>query len=103
MLEIKNLTYRVDDENDTKEIIDGLMKEHHLDAIVCPGASAIPPLCGYPILTVPAGCGKDGKPIGLSFIAEAFSEHKLLKFAYAFEQESLLRMIPAGHGKTEVN
>ena len=87
---------------EAKEIIDGLMKEHHLDAIVCPGASAIPPLCGYPILTVPAGCGKDGKPIGLSFIAEAFSEHKLLKFAYAFEQESLLRMIPAGHGKTEV-
>ncbi|MBQ1530975.1 MAG: hypothetical protein IIZ57_02420, partial [Solobacterium sp.] len=80
---------------EAKDIIDGLMREHHLDAIVCPGASALPPLCGYPIITVPAGCGKDGKPVGLSFIAEAFSERKLLKFAYAFEQISALRMIPA--------
>ncbi len=101
LTEKEYLTDKLTAPYEAKEIIDSLMKEHELDAIVCPGASALPPLCGYPIITVPAGCGKDGKPVGLSFIAEAFSERRLLKFAYAFEQVSALRMIPAVQKRSE--
>lgn len=74
--------------------IDNLLAEKQLDVLVTAAASRIPPMCGYPILSVPAGNGSDGCPVGMSFIAGAFSEPKLLAYGYAFEQASHLRVVP---------
>jgi amidase len=42
---------------------------------------------------VPAGFAF-GLPVGLSFFAEAWSEGKLIRFAYAFEQATKARKSP---------
>ena len=76
--------------------IDRVMRENHLDAIVCPSANAVAAMAGYPILTVPAGVAADGRPIGLSFIGSAFEDGKLIGYGYAFEKVSHLRVVPGG-------
>jgi Asp-tRNA(Asn)/Glu-tRNA(Gln) amidotransferase A subunit family amidase len=48
---------------------------------------------GYPNLTVPAGFSGE-LPVGLSFIARAWEEPKLLRFGYAFEQAVKARHAP---------
>lgn len=45
-------------------------------------------ITGFPDITLPMGFTEAGLPIGLSFMAEAYSESKLIGFAYAFEQAS---------------
>ena len=91
--------------------IDAVLREHRLDALVMPtggppskidlvngeshagGASRPAALAGYPVITVPAGYVL-GLPVGLSFIGTALSEARLLTFAYAFEQATLVRRSP---------
>jgi amidase len=93
------------------EGIDAVMAQHHLDAIVAPtsspahmtdlvlgdhglGDSTTPAaVAGYPSITVPAGF-IHGLPVGISFFAEAWSEPKLLRLAYAFEQATKARRAP---------
>ena len=98
-----------------RNIIEGLLTAHKLDAIVYPTSSrrpaliAAPPdvpggaatsasnlanLSGYPDLIVPAGFTSDDLPVGLSFLGTAFSEGKLLGLGYAFEQASKARHLP---------
>ncbi len=95
-----------------QEGIDKALKEHKLDALIAPtggpawtidrvngdrylgSSSSLAAVAGYPHITVPAGFIYN-LPIGLSFFAEAFSESKLLSFAYAFEQASQARKVPA--------
>ena len=94
------------------EGIDAVMRDHHLDALCMPsnapawkidlidgdhdiGGSAQPAaLSGYPAITVPAGY-TFGLPIGVTFMGQAFSEPKLIGFAYAFEQATKARRAPA--------
>lgn len=98
--------------------LDTLMQEHTLDAFVAPSNSAgwaiaatgdkstnyissssLAAAAGYPSITVPAGY--DGiKPIGISFMGGNFSEPTLLSIAYAFEQITRARKVPA---LTQVN
>jgi amidase len=91
--------------------IDALVTQHRLDAIIAPtagpswvtdwvngdfdtgGCSTPAAVAGYPHITVPAGYVY-GLPIGLSFFGPAWSEPKLLKLAYAYEQTSKLRREP---------
>jgi amidase len=96
--------------------IDKAMREHRLDAIVAPtdgmpafpidpvdgdridgrtfgGCSSPAAMAGYPHLTVPAGDVR-GLPVGLSFYAGAYSEAKLIGYAYAFEQATRARLTP---------
>ena len=45
--------------------------------------------------------GADGKdtpdyPLGITFAGRAWSEHKLLRIAYAYEQASQMRKAPPG-------
>lgn len=93
------------------EGIDAVMKEHKLDALVAPsgdvawltdcikgdnsGGSFTSPaaVAGYPHITVPAGAVY-GLPVGISFVASAWSEPKLIEIAYAYEQASNLRRAP---------
>jgi amidase len=57
------------------------------------GCSTIPAVAGYPHITLPAGFAF-GLPVGLSFFGRAFSEGKLLGFAFAFEQATKHRRPP---------
>lgn len=85
--------------------MDAYMNQHKLDAVLFPGATgaAIAAKAGYPSVMVPAGfvSGADGKdtpdyPLGVSFAGRAWSEHKLLRLAYAYEQASQMRKPPPG-------
>ncbi len=49
---------------------------------------------GLPDITLPMGYTAAGLPIGISLMAEAYSEPKLLGLAYAFEQATQIRQSP---------
>jgi amidase len=91
--------------------IDAVMKKNRLDALLAPtggpawptdwingdhftgGYSSASAVAGYPHITVPAGY-VFGLPVGISFFGGAFSEPKLIKIAYAFEQATKARRPP---------
>jgi amidase len=96
----------------TVEGIDAVMDGQRLDACIAPsggpahltdlvngdystgtGSSTFAAVSGYPHITVPAG-DAFGLPIGLSFFGRAWSEPRLIAFAYAFEQATLHRQAP---------
>jgi amidase len=94
--------------------IDATMEEHRLDAMMGPsggpaglvdlvtltggggggGSSQFPAVAGYPHVTVPAGSHM-GMPMGISFYGRAWSEPVLIRIAYAFEQATKARKVPA--------
>lgn len=94
-----------------REGIDAVLGQHRLDALLCPtlgpaylidwvngdhyGGSATSPcaVAGYPHVTVPAGT-VFGLPWGLSIMGPAWSEAKLIRFAFSFEQASRARQPP---------
>jgi amidase len=85
--------------------LDAYMTQHQLDAVVFPGTAgaAIAAKAGYPSVQVPGGfiAGVDGKetpdyPLGLTFAGRAWSEARLLRLAYAYEQASNARRPPPG-------
>ena len=85
--------------------MDAYMNGHKLDAVLFPGSegAAIAARAGYPSVIVPCGfvAGVDGKdtpdhPFGVTFAGRAWSEHKLLRLAYAYEQASVQRKPPPG-------
>ena len=91
--------------------IDFIMRKHRLDALIAPtggpawptdwlngdhfsgGYSSASAVAGYPHITVPAGY-VFGLPVGISFFGGAWSEPKLIKYAYAFEQATKARRAP---------
>jgi amidase len=93
--------------------IDAVIKKDNLDAIFAPsnsptwmidlvsgdcgsgyvGSSNFAAVAGYPNITVPAGFINE-LPIGVSFFGGAFTEPKLIKIAYAFEQATKARRAP---------
>ena len=85
--------------------MDAYMNLHKLDAVLFAGntGAAIAAKAGYPSVVVPGGfiSGTDGKdtpdnPLGVTFAGRAWSEHKLLRLGYAFEQASQMRKPPPG-------
>lgn len=86
--------------------MDAYMNQHKLDAVLFAGAmgAAIAAKAGYPSVMVPGGFisgttdGKDTPdyPLGITFAGRAWSEHKLLRLAYAYEQASQMRKPPTG-------
>lgn len=95
-----------------REGIDAVMSKHRLDALVAPtespawvtdlvlsdhfigGSSTAAAVAGYPSITVPAGY-VFGLPVGVSFFGRAWSEVKLIRLAYGFEQATKARKKPA--------
>jgi amidase len=94
------------------EGIDAALAKDHLDVLVAPtmgpawttdwvngdhfvgGEVASPPaVAGYPHITVPMGLVR-GLPVGLSLVGTAWSEPKLISYAYAFEQATRARVPP---------
>jgi amidase len=58
------------------------------------GGNRISTVTGLPTLTVPAGFGPDGVPVGIEFIGRRFSEATILRLAYAYEQSHPQRKLP---------
>lgn len=79
------------------EGIDAALAEHRLDALLFPGSSGcwVGARAGYPTVIVPAGYTSDGRPMGISFASTAWTEGRLIRFAYAFEQVTQRRVPPA--------
>lgn len=93
------------------EGIDRVMDKYKIDAIIAPtggpswpidvingdhfmgGSSSPAARSGYPSITVPMGF-IHSLPVGISFFSEAFSEPKLIAFAYAYEQATKHRQPP---------
>jgi amidase len=50
-------------------------------------------VAGYPAITVPMGYAF-GLPLGLTFMGLAWTEPKLVRYAYAFEQATKVRRPP---------
>lgn len=94
------------------EGIDKVLADYHLDVLIAPtsgpawttdwingdhslggGAASAPAVAGYPHITVPMG-NVQGLPVGLSFIGTAWSEPKLIGYAYAFERSARARESP---------
>ena len=91
--------------------IDAVVRKHRLDALIAPtggppwptdlingdhytgGYSTASAVAGYPHITVPAGY-VFGLPFGISFFSTSYTEAKLIKYAYAFEQATKLRRPP---------
>jgi amidase len=80
----------------TTEGMDAFMAENKVDAMLFPSTAGVSMAAkaGYPSIAVPAGYSEDGTPFGITFSAEAFSEPKLLKLAYAYEQATKKRIAP---------
>jgi amidase len=95
-----------------REGLDATFARHRVEAVVMPtqgpawvidlikgdafgggGASSVPAVAGYPHVTVPMG-QVHGLPVGLSFVGPAWSEARLLAFAFAFEQATAARRTP---------
>ncbi|MFN5170148.1 MAG: amidase [Cyclobacteriaceae bacterium] len=91
--------------------IDKLLADHQLDALMAPtgspawktdlingdhfigGSSSLAAIAGYPSITVPMGFVEE-LPVGVSFIASAWQEGKLLEIAYSYEQATHHRQAP---------
>ncbi|MDB5010288.1 MAG: amidase [Mucilaginibacter sp.] len=97
----------------SRNIIDTTLKQNKLDAIIGitngPGCcidlvngdygtgfsfSSPAAMAGYPHITVPMGT-VHGLPVGLSFFSTAYTEPEIIKLAYAYEQASKKRAVPA--------
>lgn len=57
------------------------------------GCTTLPAIAGYPHITVPGGYVR-GLPMGISLIGPAWSEGKLLGYAFAYEQATKHRQPP---------
>jgi amidase len=91
--------------------IDALMIKNNLDAVIAPtggpawttdllngdhftgGSSTPAAVAGYPNVQVPAGYVY-GLPVGISFFGRAFTEARLIRLAYAYEQATKHRRPP---------
>jgi len=100
---------------------EAVYKKYNLDVILYPTNPTLPPLLkadptpgpragrsdsasasalnianlsGFPDLVIPAGLTKDGLPVTISLLGQAFSEPKLLAYGYDFEQATHARVDP---------
>jgi len=118
-----SLTYRAAKEHGMAMVRDavlGIFEEHQLDAIVYPTRPKRPDLLDpevatrvpnpaapsqsltsianvtqFPDVIVPAGLTTDKCPVTLSFLGPAFSEPRMIAYAYAYEQAFPHRASPA--------
>jgi amidase len=83
-----------------KADIDAALLEGDADAIITPGNrhANVGAAAGYPTVMVPLGYTEDDEgaiePQGIGFLGPAFSEARLLAFAYAYEQAAPERVPP---------
>jgi amidase len=69
--------------------INRVVRQHNLDAVLSPSygfGSSAPAVAGFPVMSVPVGFTRDGKPAGVWLYAGFLQEPNLLKVAYGIEQ-----------------
>ena len=79
------------------EGLDKAFKDHKLDVLVAPSDSTMcsfTAATGYPIGVVPLGYLANGQPQGLTVVARAYEEHKMVHFMRAFEATFPRRKVP---------
>jgi amidase len=81
--------------------IDAVLARHRLDAIVAPSytfnlSSAV---AGYPVISVPVGLSKLGRPAGIWLSGGFLSEPTLIALGYAIEQLLAARVPPGFAGE----
>jgi amidase len=94
-----------------RHAINSTLAKYHLDAVIAPtnspawttdlvngdhfsiGSSSPSAISGYPSITVPAGYSHH-LPVGVSLIAGKWSEPKLIRLAYSWEQATQIRRPP---------
>lgn len=89
--------------------VDALMDSLRLDALAYPamrqkpvflgevqagGTCNLSAQSGLPAISLPAGFGADGIPIGLELLGRAFADTQLVAYAYALEQTRPVRRAP---------
>lgn len=105
---------------DLRSVVQQLMKDNHLDALVYatfdrqptlipddvltnPNAAITIPgwnrrlssFLGFPALTVPAGFTVDALPVGLEFLGRPYTEGNLIEIGYGYEQGTMHRQPPS--------
>jgi amidase len=77
--------------------IDHALEKYGLDAILFPAyvGADLSARAGYPTIAVPAGFQENGRAFGITFAGTAFSEPTLIRIAFAFEQQTKHRKMPA--------
>ena len=75
------------------------MQQFRLDFIlsIANRSAGFAAAANYPCITVPMGYRASGEPVGITFISRPFTEDRLLKVAYAFEQATKQRKVPVGY------
>ena len=99
---------RLNHERSREQGIDYAIREYRLDALLFLGNEDgldLSARAGYPVITVPGGFAETGiiaeggyttrGPQGITFVGTAYSEPVLFRLAYAFEQASRYRCVPA--------
>jgi amidase len=76
--------------------IDATLKRHKLEALVMPmyWGAQIGAKAGYPTITLPIGYAESGQPIGVSFMGTAWTEGRLIRYAFALETALNARKAP---------
>jgi Asp-tRNA(Asn)/Glu-tRNA(Gln) amidotransferase A subunit family amidase len=90
-------------------IINGVMREHHLDAMVFPQmfeplgdvyegfmdatTASVINIAGIPGVVVPSGAYPGGQPFSLIFVGRMWSERELIGYAYDYEQSVKGRLV----------
>lgn len=97
--EIEHLAYNnrmIKNRDNTRKVIDDILKEHSLDALVSFGNdhSLLYAPALYPAVNVPAGYKTSGEPIGITFVGTLYSDVKLMDLAYAYEMGTRHRVSP---------
>ncbi len=75
------------------------MAANQLEAVISTNnnSAGFAAAANYPCITIPMGYRPTGIPVGITFIARPFTEDKLLKIGYAFEQATKSRKMPEGY------
>lgn len=66
-----------------------------VDRVAAPSLTSIANVTQFPDVIVPAGVTTDKMPVTISFFGPAFSEPKLLSYAYSYEQATHHRVSPS--------
>jgi len=66
-----------------------------VDRVNAPSFTSIANATQFPDVIVPAGVTKENMPVTISFFGPAYSEPRLLSYAYAYEQATHHRVAPA--------
>jgi amidase len=58
---------------------------------------------GLPVLSLPAGFGSSGLPIGLQLASNHYTDVQLLRWARAFEQQTRYAAVAPGLGESKLS